>query len=92
MTEKRTVSLSSEQTRYLDDLVSSGRFVSASEAVRAGLQALQERDEAIDRWLREEVVPVAVMITEHPERGIPFDEAFEDIRRRHEARMAGAAE
>jgi|GEM_PF-2499068 len=56
-TEKRTVSLSAEQAAYIDSLVASGAYATASEVVRAGVRALQDRDTAVDRWLREAVVP-----------------------------------
>ena len=54
---KRTFSLSSEQAAYIDAKVSSGAYATGSEVIRAGLRALQERDAAFERWLREEVVP-----------------------------------
>ena len=57
-TEKRTFSLSAEQAGYIDAQVASGAYATASEVVRAGLRALQERDAVVERWLREEVVPV----------------------------------
>lgn len=57
---KRTVSLPEEHGAYIDQMVASGAFASASEVVRAGLRALQEREAAVDRWLRGEVVPVYV--------------------------------
>jgi len=41
--EKRTVSLPPEQASYVDALVSRGSYAPASEVVRAGLRALQER-------------------------------------------------
>lgn len=52
--EKRTISLPTQHALYIDEQVSSGRFASASEVVRAGLHALQERDAAVARWLERE--------------------------------------
>jgi antitoxin ParD1/3/4 len=43
---KRTVRLPEENAAYIDQMVSSGAFASASEVVRAGLRALQEREAA----------------------------------------------
>jgi antitoxin ParD1/3/4 len=44
--ETRTVPLPAEEAEYADSLVASGAYGSASELVRAGLQALQEREAA----------------------------------------------
>lgn len=52
---KRTVSLPEEQSAFIDAKVAAGDYASASEVVRAGLRALRERDEAVERWLRDEV-------------------------------------
>ncbi|MDX3926958.1 MAG: type II toxin-antitoxin system ParD family antitoxin [Shinella sp.] len=83
--EKRTFSLPQEQSRYIDDLVASGTYASGSEVVRAGLRALQERDVAVERWLAQEVVPVAVAMQADPQRGIPLADVFDEIRRRHQS-------
>ena len=45
--ESRTVPLPAEEAEYVDSLVASGAYASATEVVRAGLQALQEREAAI---------------------------------------------
>lgn len=52
---KRTISLPQEYAAYIDSVVASGAFATASEVVRAGLSALQERDQALKRWLCEEL-------------------------------------
>ncbi len=78
--EKRTFSLPSEQARYIDNLVSSGAYATSSEVIRAGLRALQERDSAVERWLREEVVPVVAAMQADPGRALPVDQVMDEIR------------
>ncbi len=78
--EKRTFSLSADQSSYIDRLVSSGNYATASEVVRAGLRALQECDAAVEQWLREEVVSVASTMEADPSRGIPAAEVFAHLR------------
>ena len=84
--EKRTFSLPAEQSKFIDDLVAAGNYATSSEVVRAGLRALQERDAAVERWLREEVVPVAAAMQADPDRDIPTKQVFDEIRSLHEQR------
>ena len=86
---KRTFSLPGEQARYIDSMVASGTYASGSEVIRAGLRALQERDAAVERWLREEVVPVAAAMLADPARAIPADDVFDEIRDLHAGRVKG---
>ncbi len=84
--QKRTFSLPGEQARYIDSLVASGAYATSSEVIRAGLRALQERDAAVERWLREEVVPVAAAMESDPGRAISADRVFGEIRDLHAGR------
>ncbi len=86
-TEKRTVSLPSEQATYIDQLVAGGTYATTSEVIRAGLRALQERDAAVERWLREEVVPVMAATEADPSRAIPAEQVFDEIRALHAQRV-----
>ena len=88
--QKRTFSLPAEQADYIDSLVSSGAYATSSEVIRAGLRALQEREVAMERWLREEVVPVAMAMRADPDRGIPAKQVFEKIRSLHGRRVKGS--
>lgn len=80
---KRTVSLPQEHATYIDRMVASGAFASASEVVRAGLRALQERDAAVERWLREDVAAAYDALQDNPERAIPAKTVFDELRARH---------
>jgi antitoxin ParD1/3/4 len=85
-TAKRTFSLPDEQAKLIDRLVASGTYASGSEVVRAGLRALQERDAAVDRWLKDEVVPVYDAMKADPQRAIPAAKVFAALRAHHAAR------
>jgi len=84
--ERRTVSLPSEQAAFVDAQVASGTYASASEVVRAGLRALQERDAAVERWLREDVAPAYDRMKADPNRGISVEDMDQRSRARHAAR------
>lgn len=79
---KRTVSLAKEQAAYIDRKVRSGAFASASEVVRAGLRALEERDTEIERWLREEVAQTYDRVHSRKEKTSPADRVFARVRSR----------
>jgi antitoxin ParD1/3/4 len=85
--EKLTLSLRAEEARYIDALVKSGAYSSASEVVRAGLNALQERDASIEEWLREEVVPVYDAMQKDPGRALSGEQLLADIRAHHVKRL-----
>lgn len=81
--DKRTISLPEEQASYIDSLVDSGSYASASEVVRAGLRALQERDAAARQWLQDSVVPVYDLMQKNPARGLSADKVLSDLRDHH---------
>lgn len=85
--EKRTISLPGEQAAFVDAKVASGDYASVSEVVRAGLRALRERDEAVERWLREDVAPVYDAMSRDPSRALSADAVFDDVRARHKERL-----
>ena len=84
--DRRTISLPAEQGAFIDRLVESGEYGSASEVVRAGIRALQQHDKAIEHWLRTEVAETYDRVKAGTERMISAEEVFAELRARHEAR------
>ena len=66
--------------------IKSGAYASVSEVMRDGLQALLERDAAIERWLREEVIPGHEEYMADPSKGISAATILDRIK----ARRAGS--
>jgi len=91
-TAKRTFSLPQKQAAYIDAKVKSGGYASGSEVVRAGLRALQERDKAVERWLREEVAPTCEAVVSGQMKTYPLEDVFERLRRHHHSRRENSRE
>ena len=56
-TRQMSITLPLEMARLVKEKVDSGNYSSESEVIRDGLRALLERDQAVERWLREDVAP-----------------------------------
>jgi len=88
---KRTFSLPNAQSSYIDELVSSGAYASGSEVVRAGLRALQEREEATERWLHNEVPKAYDAMQAEPHRAVSLEATFDAVRARRRERSKMSA-
>ena len=73
------VSIKRDMQNFVEQKVASGDYASSSEVIRDGLRAMQERDAAVEKWLRNEVLPTYDRFRAHPETAIPLDEAFDRI-------------
>jgi antitoxin ParD1/3/4 len=90
-TTKRTISLPDDEALYLDSLVASGAYATDSEAVRAGLKALQERDATLEAWLRTDVVEAYDAMVRDPSRGRSIDDVRAGLRALHAERQRDAS-
>ena len=76
----RTISLPEADAAFLQKKVASGEYGSESEVIEAGLDALRERDEVIERWLVEEVAPTYDAATADPGRAVSIEQTFTELR------------
>jgi len=67
--------------------VASGEYATESEVIRDGLHALQARDAAVDKWLRDEVAKSYDEYAADPSIGIPADDIMARLRASYRARQ-----
>ena len=88
---KRTISMPLEQSAFLDAQIARGHYASASEVVRAGLRALQERDLALEMWLKDDVAATFDAMQADPGRARSAEEVLRSLRAHHAARLKDSA-
>lgn len=81
-TQQFSITLPLEMAEAVEGKIKSGAYASVSEVMRDGMRALLERDAAVDRWLREEVVAGHTEYTVDPSKGVPADELLGRIKAR----------
>jgi putative addiction module CopG family antidote len=84
-TQPLTITLPRDMAQMVKDKVSSGEYATESEVIRDGLRTLAARDAAVDRWLREEVVPTMDALKSDPSGTMPLEEARKRLHRRIDA-------
>ncbi|MBY5362292.1 type II toxin-antitoxin system ParD family antitoxin [Rhizobium leguminosarum] len=82
-TRQMSITLPVEMAKRIKQRVSNGDYASESEVIREGLRALQERENAVEHWLRTEVAATYDAHKADPTKAKPLDEVW----RRLEARM-----
>jgi putative addiction module CopG family antidote len=80
-TRALSITLPHDMAEMVKDKVASGAYATESEVIRDGLRALQERDAAVETWLRTEGVARYDAYRADPGRGVPADRAWRDVNR-----------
>jgi antitoxin ParD1/3/4 len=90
-TQSLSITLPHEMAQMVKDKVASGTYASESEVIRDGLRALQARDAAVERWIRESVVPVFDRVASGDEKLVDANEVFSGLESRYRARKSKKA-
>jgi antitoxin ParD1/3/4 len=85
-TQQFSITLPHDLAQMVETKVKSGAYASVSEVMRDGVRALLERDAAVERWLREEVVPGHREYLADPTKAVPAEEILSRIKARRAAR------
>ena len=84
-TRSLRVTLPEDMAEMVKAKVESGEYASESEVVGEGLRALLDRDDALTRWLKEEVVAAYDEYRADPTNVVDADEMMERIEESYRA-------
>lgn len=78
-TQSLSITLPHEMAQMVKAKVASGEYATESEVIRDGLRALAARDAALEKWLRDEVVPAYDAVMADPGKALSAKDAWERI-------------
>jgi len=87
-TQQFSITLPLDMAEAVEEKIKSGRYASVSEVVRDGVRTLIERDAAVERWLREQVVFGHNEYQSDTSKGIPADAVLARIKARRRPKKA----
>jgi len=87
-TQQFSITLPLDMAEIVENKIRSGSYASVSEVVRDGVRALMERDAAIERWLRDEVLAGHKEYLSDPAKAIPAEAIMGRLKARRAARNA----
>jgi putative addiction module CopG family antidote len=79
-TQQFSITLPHDMAEVVEEKIKSGAYATVSEVMRDGVRALLERDAAVERWLRDEVVPGHAEYLADPSKGVPAGEVLGHIK------------
>jgi len=87
-TQQFSITLPRDMAEAVERKIQSGAYASVSEVMRDGVRALMERDAAVERWLREEVVSGHAEHLANRSKAVPAEEVLLRIKARRTAEKA----
>ncbi len=87
-TQQFSITLPHDMAEAVERKIQSGAYASVSEVMRDGVRALIERDAAVERWLRDEVMSGHAEYLADPSKVVPAEEVLHRIKARRTAEKA----
>lgn len=87
-TQQFSITLPHDMAEAVERKIQPGAYSSVSEVMRDGVRALMERDAAVERWLREEVISGHAEHLAEPSKAIPAEDVLPRIKGRRGAEKA----
>ncbi|WP_111719091.1 type II toxin-antitoxin system ParD family antitoxin [Homoserinimonas sp. OAct 916] len=84
-TRQLSITLPNEMADALRERVASGAYASESEVIRDGLRTLFARDQALESWLRTEIVDAYDALVADPDAVVSVDEVRAKLSAKHSA-------
>lgn len=84
-TRQFSITLPDDMAEAVERMIKSGVYASASEVMHDGLRALLERDTAVERWLREDVIAGHQEYLADPSKGVLAESVLDRIKKRRSA-------
>lgn len=85
-TKQLSITLPNNMADELKQRVASGAYASESEVVRDGLRALFSQEDAVERWLRSEVVAAYDELRSDPSQAVSAEEMRAHLAKLNEQR------
>lgn len=91
MPAQLNITLPDHMVELVKRKVSSGEFASESDVICEGLDLLEDRDEGVERWLREDVVPACLEFQADPSTAPSSSEVLAELEQARRARQKQSA-
>lgn len=75
-----SITLPAETAAMIDEKIKSGTHASASDVINDSVQAFIEREAALERWLRDEILPGHAEYLADPSTAVPIDHVMARVR------------
>lgn len=74
-----SITLPAEMAAAVRAKVASGEYADESEVIRVSLDDMLTRDQALEHWLIEEVVPASKALEADPSRGLTVEQVWANL-------------